>query len=72
MDDTLTCPACGADDLTLTEITPAHRVGAGAAPGLSDAPPPHDVPRTAFFVCERCDSPGEIIISDDWVWPGRP
>ena len=66
MDDleSLTCPVCGAEGLTLVEVIPAHREGASDTG--EDSPPPHDVPRTASVVCERCDSPSQFAVSEDW------
>ncbi len=65
----LTCPACGSEKLTFTEVVPAHREGGSAASAGSDGPPPHDVPRTAYFVCERCDSPGQFLVPEGWDPP---
>ena len=69
--DALTCPVCGAAELTFTSVVPAHREGVLRPTGGDAAPPPHDVPRTAFFVCERCDSPNQVIVPEGWQ-PNAP
>lgn len=64
--DRLACPVCDGEELTFTHVVPAHRERSSAMEGSGDAPPPHDVPRTAFFVCERCDSPNQVIVPENW------
>lgn len=65
--DQMICPVCGAAGLTLVEVLPAHREGHSSDD--VHEPPPHDVPRTALLVCERCDSPSQVAVGDDWVAP---